>query len=910
MDEPSPETPWHSLAPEAIEERLETRSEGLSRREVDERRRRVGPNEMETDPPPNPIWVFVRQFKSPLIYILLVATVITVAIAHYIDAGVIAAVLLLNAVIGFTQERRAESAVRELSRMVSPKARVVRDGREQNVESRELVPGDRVFLESGDRVPADIRLTSTTTLSVDESLLTGESTSVDKYSDSVAEETPVADRTSMVYTGSVIARGRARGYVVATGANTELGEIAESLRSEEAGETPLQQRMDRFAKLVSIVAGGAAVAGFGLGVAMGEPVTDMFVLAIALAVSAVPEGLPVVLTITLAVGVSRMASRNAIIRRLPAVETLGSTTVIASDKTGTLTENRMTVEHLWADDADRLIGESVDSLPALEIDEELEGDDLLVRSLLAGVLTSEAHLNKSDEGAEATGDPTEIALLVAADRLGLDPERARERFPTVAQIPFEPEQQYSASWHPEGEGHVLYAKGAPERILEMCDRQRRDGEDVALDREAVAEKADAMAARGLRVLAFAYDHSEPPNSSERVDEPEGLCFVGLVGMMDPPRPEVREAIAGCKAAGIRVMMVTGDHVATAGAIGRDLEITDETTPVLAGTDLAALSDEQLRDRVTDVSVFARVAPDQKLRIVRALQANDHSVAVTGDGVNDAPALNAAEIGIAMGKSGTDVARAASDMVLTDDNFASIHAAVEQGRITFDNIRKVTFFLISSGAAEILAILSSLAFAWPIPFLPAQILWLNLVTNGLQDVALAFEPREGDVLERPPRRRDEGVVSGLLWERTLLAGIVMAVGTLALFAWEYRHSGSPDRARTVALTTMVLFQMFHVGNARGTIDSIFQRSPFSNRFLFLATLGAFLVHVGALYVPATQYILRVEPIGDLETWIRMAAVASTILVAIEAHKLVHRLVAPGSREGRAAREAPVLARFWS
>jgi Ca2+-transporting ATPase len=634
----------------------------------------------------------------------------------------------------------------------------------------------------------------------------------------------------------------------------------------------------------------------------------MFVLAIALAVSAVPEGLPVVLTITLAVGVRRMADRNAIIRRLPAVETLGSTTVIASDKTGTLTENRMTVEHLWAGDTDRQIGEIDRSPPTLDLDTDSPADETLRRTLLAGVLTSEADLHHTDDGVQTSGDPTEIALLVAADRMGLEPERLREHYPTVAEIPFESEQQYSASWHREGDGHVVYAKGAPERILEMCDRRRLDGEVTELDREHIERKAEAMADRGLRVLAVAYSATDAPadDGNRQVAEPEGLCFLGLVGLMDPPRAEVHDAIAGCRAAGIRVLMVTGDHAATAGAIGRELEITPDDAPVLAGSDLAGMSDDQLREQVHDVSVFARVAPDQKLRIVRALQANDHSVAVTGDGVNDAPALNAAEIGIAMGEGGTDVARSASDMVLADDNFASIQAAVEQGRITFDNIRKVTFFLISSGAAEILAILASLAFAWPIPFLPAQILWLNLVTNGLQDIALAFEPREGDVLERPPRRRSEGVVSGLLWERTALAGIVMAVGTLGLFAWELDQSGSTTRAQTVALTTMVLFQMFHVGNARSTMDSIFERNPFSNRFLFIATIAAFLVHVGALYVPATQYVLRVEPIADLGTWLRMALVAATILVAVEAHKLAHRLVRSG--EG-ADRERALVSWLW-
>jgi Ca2+-transporting ATPase len=878
-----PQTEWHSVEVSEVEARLETGRNGLSSDRVADLRKEFGRNEIEQEPPTSVLALLLNQFKSPLIYILLVAAVVTLVLGEFVDAGVIAAVLALNAVVGFTQERRAETAVRELSRLVSPRARVVRDGREREVDSVDLVPGDLVLLESGARVPADLRLFSATTLSIDESLLTGESVPVDKHVEPVPEDTTVANRRNMAHTGTVVSRGRGKGYVVATGAHTELGSIAESLRTEAPAPTPLQQRMGRFATLVSVIVVVAAVAGFGIGIAMGQGAAEMFMVAVALAVSAVPEGLPIALTITLTVGVRRMVQRNAIIRNLPAVETLGSTTVIGSDKTGTLTQNRMTVERIWTLDSD-VFPDGGSSMLADALDSES-----LRRAAIAGVLANEAEFRRVDGEIETSGDPTETALLVAAERLGLEPANLRGEFASIAEIPFEPERQFSASVRAESDREVVYVKGAPERILGMCIGAMEHGQVVPLDRDHVLEVVAQMAARGLRVLAMAYRMSEPGQSLDVDHEPGELCFLGLVGMMDPPRPEVRDAIVGCQAAGMRVLMITGDHAATARSIALELGLVDrDDARVLTGADLDQMDDETLEAQIATVSVYARVTPEQKLRVVRALQARGEVVAVTGDGVNDAPALKAAEIGIAMGKSGTDVARAASDMVLADDNFVSIVAAVEEGRITFDNIRKVTFFLVSTGAAEILTILATLLMGWPIPYVAAQILWLNLVTNGVQDIALAFEPGDREVLARPPRQRGEGVLSKLLWTRTLIAGAVMGVGTLLMFHWELEQGGSVERARTVALTTMVLFQVFHVGNARSEKESAFVRSPFSNPILFLATTAAFIIHVGALYLPATQFVLRVEPIADLETWLRMIAIASSIIAAVEFHKLFTRL----------------------
>jgi Ca2+-transporting ATPase len=882
--------PWHVLDYSRVEEILGTSVHGLDATEVTARLARHGANTLEETPPPSPLAVLLHQFRSPLIYILLIATVVTLALGEYIDSGVIAAVLALNAIIGFIQEYRAEHSVRALMQLVSPKARVIRGGREREVESRELVPGDVVLLESGVRVPADLRLFFSTALMIDESLLTGESVAVVKKSVPLdAAELPLGDRNNMAYAGSIVASGRGRGYVVATGVRTELGTIAEHVRASERAETPLQARMARFAGLVGIVVGIGAAIVFAVGMARGGSVAEMFMVAVAMAVAVIPEGLPVVFTITLALGVRRMARRNAIIRRLPAVETLGSTTVIGSDKTGTLTENRMTVQKIWAGGktfslVDGAAGESAGLL------ERHKGAALaehrpLYLTLLTGVLSNEADISLADEGYESRGDPTEAALLIAAAQLGIEPSEIRSAYSIDAEIPFESERQYSASFRSRDGEHFLFVKGAPERLLAMSDRLLAEDGPVALDHNEVLAASQELASDGLRVLGMAYrilPHA--PAAPEELPAPEGLTFLGLQGSMDPPRQGVRDAIAGCQEAGIRVVMITGDHAVTARAIGKEIGIATGDAPVLSGVDLTRMDDEELRRRVQDTSIYARVAPEHKLRVVQALQSHGEVVAVTGDGVNDAPALKAAAIGIAMGKSGTDVAREASDMVLTDDNFVSIYAAVEEGRITFDNLRKVTFFLISTGAAALAAIPAALFMGWPLPFLPAQLLWLNLVTNGLQDVALAFEPGEAGVLKRPPRRPAEGIISRLLWERTFIAGLVMAVGTLYLFWWELQSTEDLGRAQTVALTTMVVFQMFHVGNCRSESRSLFVISPFSNRFLFLATAAAFFIHAAALYWPWTQFVLRVEPI-ELEAWGRIVLVASSIIVAMELHKLL-------------------------
>lgn len=884
-------TPWHALSAAEVAAQLEAGPQGLSQATARARLERYGPNQLQEAPPPSVLALILHQFKSPLIYVLLAAALITLLLSDFIDTAVILAILTLNAIIGFTQEYKAQASVQALMQLVSPKAHVLREGREREVDSRELVPGDVVLLESGTRVPADLRLVSTTALRVDESLLTGESVPVQKQAREVEPQALLADRECMAYTGSVVSSGRGRGYVVATGAHTELGRIAGSIREQEEVASPLQVRMSRFSKLVGIAVAVGSALTVAIGLLRGEPFTEIFMVAVALAVAAVPEGLPVVLTITLAVGVRRMARRQAILRKLPAIETLGSTTVIGSDKTGTLTENRMTVQEVWAGGrfhslSDEALREDPRALPAEDASSLVEHPPLYL-TLLTGVLTNEAEVYEGDKGLEVRGDPTEVALLLASRRLGVEHGVAREQWVPYAELPFEPERQYSASIREHGGERLAFVKGAPERVLALCrDLQGERGRE-ALRPEAVLEAAASLAGRGLRVLAMAY-RAEPRSDGpppDTVEEPRGLTFLGLVGMMDPPRAGVRESVSACQQAGIRVVMITGDHAATARAIGRELGLGGGE--VLTGAELERMGDEELRRRARQVSIYARVAPEQKLRVVRALQRLGEVVAVTGDGVNDAPALKAADIGVAMGRGGTDVAREASDMVLADDNFVSIAAAVEQGRITFDNLRKATFFLVSTGVAAILTILAALALGWPLPFLPAQLLWLNLVTKGLQDVSLAFEPGDKDVMERPPRPRREGLISHLLWEQTALSGVVMAVGTLYIFRWELGRGGPLESAQTAALTAMVLFQMFHIGNSRSEKESVFQRSPLSNPFLFWATTAALLVHIGALYFPPTQYVLRVVPLTDGALWLRIVLVASSVLVAMELHKWVRR-----------------------
>jgi len=905
---------WHALPVDEVLTALGSdRSRGLTADEAARRLEETGPNELGKDEPRGELEILLHQFASPLIYILLVAGVVTLLIDEYTDAAVIAAVLVINAIIGFIQERKADRSVHALMQMAAPTSTVVRDGKEAEVDAVELVPGDLVLLTSGTRVPADLRLVRTTSLEVDESLLTGESEPAVKSTDPVDEDALVGDRSGMTFMGSAVASGRARGVVVATATRTQLGEIAESIRAEEKPETPLQQRMDRFANIIAIAVLSSTVVAFVLGLALGGDVQEMFLTAVALAVAVVPEGLPVAFTVAMALGVRRMAERNAIIRSLPAVETLGSTNTIGSDKTGTLTANRMTLVRGWTLDGwVRFHWDADDDDGHGDPDGDADGDGLpdaadhlddhpdgaLASSIRTAVITSEAELVVEDgEVIERRGDPTEVALLAAARAVGRDPMALRRDAEVLAHVPFESDLRYSFVVVDEA-GPVLRLKGAPERVVELCERIQ-DGADIAaIDPDEVLAKAAEMAEHGLRVLALAERRMDDAAAGD-IDEqhpptPEGLVLTGLVGMQDPPRHGVKEAIGRAREAGIRVIMVTGDHAVTASAIADQLMIS-ERPETLTGKDVEQMSDEELAEAVLEVDVFARVAPDHKLRIVRALRSHDQVVAVTGDGVNDGPALKAADIGVAMGRDGTDVAREASDMVLTDDNFVSIANAVEEGRVVFENVRKVTFFLLSTGAAAIVAILTSIAAGLPLPYVPAALLWLNVVTNGLQDVALAFEKGEPDVLDRPPRRREDSIVNAVLWERTALTGIAMALGSLWVFTWAIDAGLTEAQQRGAALTTLVVAMAAHVYNARSERRSIVVTNVVGNPFLLASTVVALTVHVAASYWEATQLVLQIAPVTS-GGWSRIAVVTVAVVLVSEAHKAVRSRSRPVSQTG--------------
>lgn len=876
---------WHSLAEDEVERILDTSSEGLSTQEAAARLAQYGPNEVEAEKE-TPWWVLLlHQFADPLIYILLAAALVATILGDYVDTGVILVVVLLNALIGFVQELRARKAMHALARMSTPTAEVIREGETRQIRSRELVPGDRVVLTSGARVPADLRLLNARALEADESALTGESVPVRKRTEALDADALVAgDQLNMNFAGTVITRGRGHGVVVRTGAATELGRIATAVR--EIGQTaaPLQETMGRFGRRVGLVilllTGVVAV----VGLLRGMPPGEIFLAAVALAVAAIPEGLPVVLTVTLAIGVNRMARRNAVLRALPAVETLGSTTVIGSDKTGTLTRNEMTVRAIWA--GGRLYevsgaGYSLEGeLRSADQGVEAELDEPLHRTLLAGTLANEADPRSVVAGVPL-GDPTEIALHVAAAKGGLVPDQVRARHQELDILPFESELRLMATLNATPEGSALYVKGAPEAILARCGSQITSHGDVSLNPEPIREAAATMAAEGLRVLAMAYR----PTVAERLDEhllSEGLIFAGLQAMEDPVRPEAVEAIRSTHEAGIRVLMITGDHADTARAIGRQLGLDPHDMGTLEGHSIAGLSDAELDRSLRRVNLYARVAPEHKLRIVQRLRAQGEVVAVTGDGVNDAPALREAHLGIAMGGSGTDVAKEASDMVLADDNFATIIAAVEEGRIVFSNIRKVAFFLLSTAAGQILALLVAIAVGWPLPLLAVQILWINLVTNGLQDVALAFEPGEPGLLQRAPRRRGEGVVTRRILHRLGAVGVVIAAGTLGTFAWTWRSTDDLDLARTAAMTQMVVFQFFHVFNSRSLDRSVFEIPLLSNRFLFVSVVAALGAHLAALHVSWLQTVFRTEPLS-LQQWALITLVASAVVVGGEMDK---------------------------
>ena len=880
---------WYQMDTEAVLTESGTRPEGLTTSEVEERLQRFGPNGLPEEEGLSRLKILLHQFTSPLIYILIVSAAVTAILKEYIDTGVILAVVIINAIVGYLQEHKAETSVRALKRMIVPKARVIRDGSEVEIPSEELVPGDIVLLASGARVPADLRLIEINELRADEAALTGESLPVEKTVGAITEEDLTAgDQTNMTFMGTSIVNGRGRGIVVETGRTTMLGQIARDVKELSITETPLQQKIVKFAHFIGFLVLASASAIIILGLFLGISLKDLFTTAVAAAVATIPEGLPIVVTVTMAIGITRMARSNAIVRRLAAVETLGSTTIICSDKTGTLTKNEMTVKAVYDGcSAFEVTGSGYDPEGEILHDWETCSEEPLkeLHALLRiGLLCNESRLIQEDGRLRVDGDPTEGALIVSAMKGGLDPGEERRRYPQTGIIPFESDHGFMATLHQHSDGKIIFVKGAPERVLDMCS-SLPSGE--AIDRAKVLRTAEHFAEDGLRVLAMAYKNAGTDVNGEgftRGRLGSDLILAGLQGMIDPPRPEAVDAIRGCREAGIRVAMITGDHAVTASAIGRMIGLGESGSPAITGKELERMSDDDLFGKVQETSVYARVSPQHKLRIVQQYMRHGEIVAVTGDGVNDAPALKAAHIGAAMGKTGTDVAREAADMVVTDDNFASIFHAVEEGRIVFDNIRKVTVFLIPTGFAAILSILACMFLGIPIPFVAAQLLWINLVANGLQDVALAFEPGEKDIIKRQPRSPKEGIMSRLMLERSVLVGVLISAGVIYNFHDALAQGSSVEHARTIAMTTMVIFQFFHAWNSRSETRSVFRLNPLSNPFLFYSMIVASLAQIAVIYVPTLQWVFRTDNLSGGE-WLRIIAVAVSAIAAVEIEKLL-------------------------
>jgi magnesium-transporting ATPase (P-type) len=877
---------WHAEQPVSVLKGLESNESGLSASEVTRRLQEYGLNVLP-EKGAKPLWrIVLGQFTSPLIYILVAAAVVSAVIGDFKDASFIAVVLLLNTIIGAYQEWQAERSSQALKKLLSMHAHVERDGEVCEVNAEEVVPGDVLWLESGNRVPADIRLLSSQGLEVDESLLTGESIAVRKDSNWIGDESAtLADRQNMTFAGSLVARGRAKGVVVATGSSTNVGQLALDVMGSGGGKPPLLERMERFTNYVAI---GTLIAAAGIGllgsVLWGYTVVEAFFFVVALAVAAIPEGLPVAITVALAVATTRMARRNVIVRNLTAVEGLGSCTLIATDKTGTLTCNELTVREVLLPNGDMFTVSGEGFAPKGEVyfgarsvaKSAHSGLDALVQAV---VLCNEADLHQRDGDWVWHGDAVDIAALNLGVKLGTHREHALESFPEVSKIPFESEHQFAASFHKVNERIEVFVKGAPERILDMCS----DGQLTTGNRASMEQMALEMASRGFRVIAVAAGEVVGVLTSNEVPpQPKGLRLLGFLGMIDPLRAGAREAVAECQNAGVLVSMVTGDHRITALAIARDLGLASREDQVATASDLEGKTTEQLGSMVKDVRVFARVTPRQKLQIVEAARKAGHFVAVTGDGVNDAPALQAANIGVAMGKAGTDVAREAADLVISDDNFRSIVGGIEEGRIAYDNIRKVIYLLLSMGAAELLMVLLAVLSGLPVPLLPVQLLWLNLVTNGIQGVALVFEPGEGDSLKRKPRSPDEPIFNRLMVERLLVAIVVVGGGGFLVYDICLRYGFSVEDSRNVLLLAMVLFENFHVGNCRSESRSAFYLSPLRSPVLFFGTLGAFLIHVAAMHVPFLQELLVTKPV-DLWIWGVAFAVSVTIVPAIELHK---------------------------
>lgn len=887
------EDKWYKASVDEVFEALQTGRDGLTSTEARRRLETTGPNELRQEARISAPALFLHQFKEFLIIILLVAAAISVALGEVLDAIVIVVIVFLSAFLGFIQEYRATRALEALKRMAAPVADVVRDGQEQRIPAREIVPGDIMLLAVGDRVPADGRLVEAYNLKIDESAFTGESEPVEKQTQPSGDELPLAERTNIVYAGTTVIHGRGVAVVVATGMQSEFGKIAHLVQMEDERETPLEMRMEEIGRRLGVGAIAVVAVVVGAGLLRGEPLFAMFLWGVSLAVAAVPEALPAIVTGALTLGVQRMARRRAIVRRLPAVETLGTVTVICSDKTGTLTKNEMTVRRLWV---------AGDQIEVTGVGYAPEGQllrhgspigpnadiDLLAR---VAILCNDAHLLRDAEGMHyILGDPTEGALLVLAAKAGLEPEPTRIAYPRVEEIPFSPVRKRMTTINatPTGAGLVC-TKGAPEVVLRHCTHYVVQGKPAELTQEirrSIVSASEEMAKQALRVLGLAYRELPDPNVEVTEEDIErDLIFLGLVGMVDPPRDEVKEAIASAQRAGVRTIMITGDHKLTAVAIAGELGLLGEDDLAVTGAELDRLSDSDLSPLIEKINVYARTSPEHKLRLVSLLKEKGHVVAMTGDGINDAPALRRADIGLAMGIAGTDVTKEAADMVLADDNYATIVAAIEEGRVIYDNIRKFIRYLLSTNSGEILTVFIAVLIGLPIPLLAIQILWINLITDGLPALALGVEPPEPGVMRRPPRPPRESVFARGLWQHIIWVGMLMAVGTLGVMIWGLT-SYSLGSTRTMVFLTLASFQMFHVLAIRSERESLFAVGVLSNPYLAGAVILTFALQMLVIYVPALQPAFSTEPLDVLQLAICIA-VSCTVFFAVEFEKMLAR-----------------------
>ncbi|QQK76693.1 calcium-translocating P-type ATPase, SERCA-type [Salicibibacter cibarius] len=881
---------WHQTDPYTLYKSFNTDiGTGLNDQEAARRLQKYGANKLlEEKRTPWPI-LFLEQFKDFMVLILLVATFVSGLLGEYIDALVIIGIVTVNALLGFAQERKAENSLHALKELSAPEVNVLRNGRWKSLPSADVVPGDVIQLDNGARISADIRLVETMRLAIEESSLTGESLPAEKDATPInAESVPLADRHNMAFAGTMVSRGRGKGIVVDTGMKTEMGKIAHLLQSTETQMTPLQHRLAQLGKILIVGAILLTALVVFLGIIQGQPMYQMFIAGVSLAVAAIPEGLPAIVTVALALGVQRMIRHKAIVRRLPAVETLGCASVICSDKTGTLTKNDMTVTKLWTWTEEWDVeGEGPDA----SFSSAQEASDLLMYGLVCNnaemIKTEPARGSKTKiqkhEDVEITGEPTEAALVLAAVRAGLSPEDATRSFSRLDEMPFDSTRKRMTVIVKDQNGRrFIITKGAPDVLISKCASARINGEDRPLTPALQAQwdkTVSRMAKQALRTIAIAIKPLPKDVNYEAADVERDMTLIGLQAMMDPPRSDVKTAIKQCREAGIKTVMITGDHMETARAVARDLDMLPVHGEVLTGEQLDAMDDRTLHTAVGKTYVFARVSPEHKLRIVKAVQQNGHIVAMTGDGVNDAPALKAADIGVAMGKSGTDVAKEAAALVLADDKFSTIKAAIEEGRNIYDNIRKFIRYMLASNVGEILVMLFALLLGLPLPLVAIQILWINLVTDGLPAMALGVDRAESDVMKRNPRDPREGIFARGLGTKVMTRGLLIGLVSLAAFVITLYGTGIPEltHAQTVAFATLVMAQLIHVFDCRSEY-SVFHRSPFENKALLWAVISSVVLMLIVIYVPVLQPIFYTTALG-LNDWLLILGLSAIPTVAL-------------------------------